>query len=62
MLADLVAGGARVLAFVRSRHGAEQTALSAQRRLAEIAPELSTGWPPTAAATCPRSGANWRRR
>ncbi len=40
MLAELVAGGARVLAFVRSRHGAEQTALSAQRRLAEIAPEL----------------------
>jgi DEAD/DEAH box helicase domain-containing protein len=40
MLADLVAGGARVLAFVRSRHGAEQTALSAQRRLSDIAPEL----------------------
>ncbi|MEP6981834.1 MAG: DEAD/DEAH box helicase [Nakamurella sp.] len=40
LLADLVAGGARVLAFVRSRHGAEQTALSAQRRLSEIAPEL----------------------
>ncbi|MCW2633834.1 MAG: box helicase, partial [Blastococcus sp.] len=40
MLADLGAGGARVLACVQSRHGAEQTALSAQRRLAEIAPEL----------------------
>ncbi len=41
LLADLVAGGARVLAFVRSRHGAEQTALSAQRRLADIAPALA---------------------
>lgn len=40
MMADLVADGARTLTFVRSRHGAEQTALSAQRRLAETAPEL----------------------
>ena len=40
MMADLVAAGARTLTFVRSRHGAEQTALSAQRRLAETAPEL----------------------
>ena len=41
MMADLVAQGARTLTFVRSRHGAEQTALSAQRRLSETAPELS---------------------
>lgn len=40
LLADLVAAGARVLAFVRSRHGAEQTAMSAQRRLGLIAPQL----------------------
>ena len=38
MMAELVATGARTLTFVRSRHGAEQTALSAQRRLAELAP------------------------
>ena len=41
MMADLVAAGARTLTFVRSRHGAEQTALSAQRRLMDIAPELA---------------------
>ena len=41
MMADLVAAGARTLTFVRSRHGAEQTALSARRRLAEVAPELA---------------------
>src|SRR5664279_4942801 len=40
MMADLVSAGARTLTFVRSRHGAEQTALSARRRLAEVAPEL----------------------
>jgi len=40
MMADLVASGARTLTFVRSRHGAEQTALSARRRLADIAPSL----------------------
>jgi DEAD/DEAH box helicase domain-containing protein len=40
MMADLVADGARTLTFVRSRHGAEQTALSAKRRLGETAPEL----------------------
>ena len=32
--------GARTLAFVRSRRGAEQTALTARRRLAETPPEL----------------------
>jgi DEAD/DEAH box helicase domain-containing protein len=35
LLADLVVEGARTLAFVRSRRGAETTALSAQRHLAE---------------------------
>ena len=35
LLADLVVEGARTLAFVRSRRGAEMTALSAQRHLAE---------------------------
>ena len=36
MLADLVVEGARTLAFVRSRHGAELTALGAQRLLADV--------------------------
>jgi DEAD/DEAH box helicase domain-containing protein len=40
MLADLVIEGARTLAFVRSRRGAELTALGAQRVLADAAPEL----------------------
>jgi DEAD/DEAH box helicase domain-containing protein len=40
MLADLVLEGARTLAFVRSRRGAEVTALTAQRLLAEIEPAL----------------------
>lgn len=40
MLGDLVAEGARTLSFVRSRRGAELTALGARQRLAEIAPEL----------------------
>jgi DEAD/DEAH box helicase domain-containing protein len=35
LLADLVVEGTRTLAFVRSRYGAEQTALGAQRHLAE---------------------------
>jgi DEAD/DEAH box helicase domain-containing protein len=40
MLADLVAEGARTLAFVRSRRGAELTALAARSRLDDIAPHL----------------------
>jgi len=40
MLADLVAEGARTLTFVRSRRGAELTALGARDRLADIAPQL----------------------
>jgi DEAD/DEAH box helicase domain-containing protein len=40
MMADLVAEGARTLTFVRSRRGAELTALGAQARLDDIAPQL----------------------
>ncbi|SFB09453.1 DEAD/DEAH box helicase domain-containing protein [Amycolatopsis marina] len=40
ILAELVIEGARSLAFVRSRRGAELTALSARRILAEVDPEL----------------------
>jgi DEAD/DEAH box helicase domain-containing protein len=40
LLTDLVIGQVRTLAFVRSRRGAEAVALTAQRRLAEIDPEL----------------------
>ncbi len=36
LLADLVAGGVRTVAFVRSRRGAEAVALSARRSLAEV--------------------------
>ena len=41
MLADLVLEGARTLAFVRSRRGAELTALGAQRALADVEPDLA---------------------
>jgi DEAD/DEAH box helicase domain-containing protein len=41
LLADLVVEGARTLAFVRSRRGAEVMALSARRALAETAPGLA---------------------
>ncbi|WP_277681423.1 DEAD/DEAH box helicase [Saccharomonospora azurea] len=41
ILAELVIEGARTLAFVRSRRGAELTALGAQRILAEVAPGLA---------------------
>jgi DEAD/DEAH box helicase domain-containing protein len=41
LLADLVAGGVRTLAFVRSRRAAEVVALQAQRALAEVSQELA---------------------
>jgi DEAD/DEAH box helicase domain-containing protein len=41
VMADLIAEGARTLTFVRSRRGAELTALGARARLEDIAPELS---------------------
>ena len=40
LLADLVVEGARTIAFVRSRRGAESVSLSARRALSESAPEL----------------------
>ena len=40
LLADLVVEGARSIAFVRSRRGAESVALNARRALQEAAPEL----------------------
>ncbi|MFC6286904.1 DEAD/DEAH box helicase [Nocardioides sp. GCM10027113] len=46
LLADLVAEDVRTLAFVRSRRGAEQIALSARQLLAEVDPSL----PPRVAA------------
>ncbi|MBO0873184.1 MAG: DEAD/DEAH box helicase [Pseudonocardia sp.] len=41
MMADLVVEGARTLAFVRSRRGAELTALRAARALSEVDPVLA---------------------
>ncbi|HUO36758.1 MAG TPA: DEAD/DEAH box helicase [Mycobacterium sp.] len=40
LMADLVLEGARTLTFVRSRRGAELTALATRARLADAAPEL----------------------
>ncbi len=40
LLADLVVEGARTIAFVRSRRGAESVALSARRAVEQAAPEL----------------------
>ena len=41
VMADLIAEGARTLTFVRSRRGAELTALATRARLENIAPELT---------------------
>src|SRR5271157_814685 len=41
VMADLVAEGARTLTFVRSRRGAELTAVATRARLEDIAPELT---------------------
>ena len=41
VMADLVAEGARTLTFVRSRRGAELTALGARARLADTVPDLA---------------------
>lgn len=41
VMADLIAEGARMLTFVRSRRGAELTALGARTRLTETAPDLA---------------------
>ncbi len=41
VMADLIAEGARTLTFVRSRRGAELTALATRARLEDIAPELT---------------------
>ncbi|MEX2289937.1 MAG: DEAD/DEAH box helicase [Mycobacteriales bacterium] len=40
LLADLVVEGARTIAFVRSRRGAEAVSLNARRALSQAAPEL----------------------
>jgi DEAD/DEAH box helicase domain-containing protein len=41
VMADLIAEGARALTFVRSRRGAELTALATRARLQDVAPELT---------------------
>ena len=62
-MADLIAEGARTLTFVRSRRGAELTALAARARLEDIAPELTETVASYRAGICPktvaRSNARW---
>src|SRR5690606_3562375 len=41
LLTDLVVGGTRTLAFVRSRRGAEQLSMTTRRALAEVHPDLA---------------------
>lgn len=41
VMANLIAEGARMLTFVRSRRGAELTAIGARARLTELAPDLA---------------------
>ena len=41
VMADLIVEGARTLTFVRSRRGAELTALGARARLEDVAPDLA---------------------
>ncbi|UMB70140.1 DEAD/DEAH box helicase [Mycobacterium paraterrae] len=41
VMADLIAEGARTLTFVRSRRGAELTALATRARLEDVAPQLA---------------------
>ncbi|MEZ5096291.1 MAG: hypothetical protein R2731_09295 [Nocardioides sp.] len=62
LLADLVVEDVRTLAFVRSRRGAEQVAMTAAALVGEVAPSCRPGWRPTAAGTSPRSVARSRRR
>ncbi|MBG0814017.1 DEAD/DEAH box helicase [Planomonospora sp. ID82291] len=52
LLADLVLGGTRTLAFVRSRRAAESVALSARARLSDLASDAASRRPP-ASGTVP---------
>jgi DEAD/DEAH box helicase domain-containing protein len=56
LLADLVVEGARTIAFVRSRRGAESVSLGARRALSEAAPELVDRVAAYRPARWPRSG------
>ena len=55
LMADLVAEGARTLTFVRSRRGAELTALATRARLEDIAPQLTETWRPIGRVIFPRT-------
>ncbi len=59
LLADLVLGGTRTLAFVRSRRAAESVALSARARLSDLASGMVSHRPPSSSRTTsavPRPG------